>query len=376
MKKAFPAIFFVLVVGILAWYFTSGPGGSNLNKSGTSTTSSTNTTTSSSNTTETGRNSDPVSIGNSTTTNTGTTSVVDSEGLDDEEIKPATELYKSADEALAAIRAAAKNFDDIILEQFNNPGPNCSWCDSLYASVHELMFSTETTQDEKSYFAEILAVSGKVDNVRALVDAIRNSTKPEDGDVFAEALELASGKDDITSYLGSQLNGASDQLRESIVAALSNQNSRLAAETLYKHTIERSDADGYYSQGIGLGEFIPDEEAIPYLQELMLKRDQYSHLAVKALLNGGADGLRTVLDTLENSKDSEFDKKMIKDVVEHVTFDDNVEALLKARKDTAKQSVSKEFIEQALKGFASEGTTELDTGDLDTGDTEAEDKEP
>jgi len=359
MKKVLPAIFAILIIAALAWYFTAGPGSQKSLTNSTTQTASTNTTTSTS-----PKSDDHSSASNPAIPAPGATSGSaensDDEGLDDEDVKPATELYKNADEALQAIKAASKNYDDAVLEQFSDLGPNCSWCDSFYSSVHEMMFSTDTTQDEKSYYAEVLAISGRVDNVRALVDAIKNSAKPEDADIFSEALELSNGKDDVTSYLGSQLTGANDTLRESLVAALSNQSSRLAAETLYKHTLERADADGYYSQGIGLGEFIPDEEAMPYLQELMLKRDQYSHLATKSLLNAGADGLRTVLDTLENSKDPEFDKKMLKDAVDHVTFDEDVEALLKKRKESSKQPVVQEFIDQALQSFNAETSADAD----------------
>ena len=227
-----------------------------------------------------------------------------------------------------------------------------------------MMLTGEATPDERSYFAEVLAISGRVENVQALVEAIKSSLKPEDADVYAEALELAAGKDDVTSYLGTQLAGANDSLRESLVAAITNQSSRLAAETLYKHPTERADADGYYSQGIGLGESIPNEEAMPYLQELVLKRDQYSHLAVKSLLNSGADGLRLVLDTLENSNDADFDRKMTKDAVDHVNFDDDVEELLKKRRDSTKQPSVREFIDQALQSFSAEDTGETD-GDQD-----------
>ena len=351
MKKALPAIIAVLIIGVLAWYFTAGPGA----KSSSTTTASTQTAANGSNNQQAspvGNNGAPVPAAGENAPSLDLTA--DEEGLEEEDIKPATEIYKNADEALQAVKAASKNYDDIVLEQFAELGPNCPWCDSFYSSVHELMMAGETSQDEKSFFAEILAISGKVDNIRALVDAVKNASKQEDAEVFAEALELTSGKDDVTAYLGSQLAGANDNLRESLVAAMSNQNSRLAAETLYKHTTERGDADGYYSQGIGLGEFIPDEEALPYLQQLLLKRDQYSHLATKSLLNSGIDGLRLVLDSLENSKDPDFDRKMLKDAVDHVSFDEEVETYLKNRLETSKQPVVKEFVEQSLQSFSAE----------------------
>ena len=97
--------------------------------------------------------------------------------------------------------------------------------------------------------------------------------------------KLINAVDDVVTELSGYVNSNNELLQESAVAAITNQGSKLAAETLYKHTVEKGDADGYYSLGIGLGELIPDDETLPYLNELVSKRDKYSHLAVKALLN-------------------------------------------------------------------------------------------
>jgi len=92
------------------------------------------------------------------------------------------------------------------------------------------------------------------------------------------------------------MESTNETIQEASIAAVTNQGTRLAAELLYNQTQKAGDPDGYYSRGIGLGEFIPDPDAIPYLQELVKKQDQYSPLAVKALINSGTDGLRLVLN--------------------------------------------------------------------------------
>ena len=368
MKNILLVIVVVLVIGFSAWYFTSGAAKTpDVNSSAAN------------NKTGTASNSGSVasdSVNNSTSNIANKPDDADDTEADqaDEEIKPATEVYKTAEEALDALRTASKSYDDSVLEQFSEPDPSCTWCDSLYSSLNRMIYAPETTPDEKSFYAEVLAISGRVNNIKTLVEGIKSAAKPEDADVFSEALELAVGKDDVTSYLGSQLNGANDTLRESLVAALTNQNSRLAAETLYKNTVERSDADGYYSSGIGLGEFIPDEEAMPFLQDAMLKHDQYSHLAVKALLNSGADGLKMVLDSLESSKDSDFDRKMLKDAVDHVSYDEEIEDLLKKRLDSAKQPATREFIQDALKSFSTDDTG-APADDVNGQDSGADDSE-
>lgn len=351
MKNIIPAFVVVVVVGLLAWYFTSAP-------QVTAPADNKQAAVNQRDNKDPGGSPDSPATGNIAQPPLSPEEEAEN-ALDDleeyeEDIKPATEVYSSADQALEALKNASKSYDDSVLEQFAEPDPSCTWCEGMYASLTRLIHSPDTNPDEKSYYAEVLAISGRVNNIKALVEAIKAAPNADEGDIYAEALELAIGKDDVTSYLGGQLEGANESLRESLVAALTNQNSRLAAETLYKSAVERGDADGYYSSGIGLGEFIPDEEALPFLQEALLKRDQFSHLATKALLNSGADGLRMVLDSLESSKDADFDRRMLKDAIDHVTYDEEVESLLKERLNVTKQPAAKEFVEEALKSFSTE----------------------
>jgi hypothetical protein len=275
----------------------------------------------------------------------------------DEPEKPATEAYKSADEAIKAIKNGAVDYDDRILEQFTEVGEDCTWCDTVYSQVKDMMLAPETPQDQRSYYAELLAVSGRVSNVGALVDGIKNAPNQETADALSEALELTVGKNDVTQFLGDQLTTANDTLKESLVAAITNQGSRLAADILYKNTVEKGDPDGYYSQGIGLGELVPDESAMPYLQEIVLKRDQYSHLAVKSLLNNGLDGLKLVMSSLSNSPNPDFDQKMLKDAVDHVPYDDETRDYLTKIVETEKDPVVVQFAKDILEN--SKGTEEI-----------------
>ena len=91
---------------------------------------------------------------------------------------------------------------------------------------------------------------------------------------------------------------------------------------------------------------------MPYLQQIMNKRDPYSHLAVKALLNGGLPGLKIVLDSLNGSKDPDFDRKMLKDAKDHVSYDEETEAYLKKYLESAPQnSAGAEFAKATLDDF-------------------------
>ncbi|MBX7138216.1 MAG: hypothetical protein K1X83_09545 [Oligoflexia bacterium] len=282
---------------------------------------------------------------------------------EDEEVenadeRPAAQVYKSAEEALKAVKDGAADYDDIVLEQFTQPGEDCSWCPEFYKSIRDQVSSDQTSEDEKSYYSELLAISGRVDNVASLVEAIKKVGDNEKGDVYAEGLELTVGGNDVVKYLGEQLNTDNQLLKESLIAAITNQGTRQAAELLFAETQKKGDPDGYYSLGIGLGEFVPEESAIPYLQELANKHDQYSHLAVKALLNSGLDGLKVVFDLLSNSKDAEADRLLLKDASDHVSLDEETEAYLKGIQANCKNESVCRFAKEALDaGAADESET-------------------
>lgn len=352
MNKALPFVLFVVVAGIIAYALmtgggsksvvpgTSGPTGSASPLSATAA-SNPNSASAASNIGPSGPALNPLTQ----ISPIGTPSSIDQEGFDD---RTATEIYKSADEALAAVKKGAVSYDDLIIEQFTEPGDDCSWCNDFYKQVKDLLAQDSTPQDQKSYYAELLAISGRPANIETLVEAIKSAKTPESADLFAEALELSQGKEAVVNYLGSQLDTANETLKDSLVAALTNQSSRTAAEMLYKQTVKANDPDGYYSKGIGLGEFIPEPDSFPYLQDLATKRDQYSHLAVKSLLNSGAGGLRVVLDVLSNSKDAQSDRALLKDASDHVIFDEETEPLLKKTLETSKNPVVIEFAKQIL----------------------------
>ena len=294
MKKIIPVILIVVIAGGVFLF---------INQS----TSVSTTTNNPANTTESGSktgtdvvasNSGDASVNVGTTTGAGSTEPKDPTKGDEEgeeQDKPAAEAYKSAEEAMKAIKNGAVDYDDRILEQFTLVGEDCTWCDAVYSQVKSMLLSAETPQDQISYYGELLAVSGRASNVASLIDAIKNAPNQEIASALGEALELTIGKDDVAQLLGDQLPSANDELKESLLAALTNQGSRLSLDLLYKQTVEKGDPDGYYSLGIGIGELVPDETTMPVLQELVVKRDQYSHLAVKSLLNNGIDGLKLVL---------------------------------------------------------------------------------
>ncbi len=277
------------------------------------------------------------------------------------ETRPAPELYKTADEALAAVRKGASDYDDIVLEQFSRLGEDCTWCSAFYKNIKDILNDPTTGSDQRSYFAEILAVSGRTENLKILTELVKSAPNQETADVYAEALELSIGGDDVVKFLSESFNDQNESLREAAIAGVTNQGTRLAAENLYKATVEKGDPNGFYDLGIGLAELVPNEETMPYLQELVLKRDDYSHLALKAMLNAGESGLRLAMDILTNSKDIDADRKLLKDAVDHVSFDEETESYLKKLVDDSKQPLVVEFAKQILADFsASDGDKDVE----------------
>ena len=217
-----------------------------------------------------------------------------------------------------------------------------------------MLNSPELSDDERAYYSEILAISGRIDNIKALVGKITDPKAGEKAEVYSEALELTYGDSKMVSYLGDLMNSENSTLKESAIAAVTNHGDRQAIELLYKKTLDSKDPDGFYSLGIGLGEVVPDPESMPYLVEIVEKRDQYSHLAVKALLNSGNEGLKKVLDILGTSKNADIEKKMIQDAADHFALEDGSEQILKDALAKSNNQSQKDFINQLLQEFPTE----------------------
>jgi len=354
MKKV---VSLVLAVGVIVagwWFYTSKDQITTLNNTQTASNSPDNTTSNNDNSQPANTQGGRVS--------SGTQSAPGAEELD--QIKPATEAFSSAEEALAAAMKGAKDFDDSVLEQFTEPSADCSWCPAFYASVQALVLNPNTPQDQKSYMAELLAISGRPENVQTLIDGVKNAPNSTEADLFAEALELTLGKDEVVKVLGEQLSTTNDTLREASVAAITNQGTRYAAELLQKHVQERNDPDAYYSVGIGPGEFIPDEEALPYVQELVQKRDQFSAAWAKSLINAGLPGLQNLFDQLESSTNYDADRALIKDALAHVNFEDGIKEMTDNIIASNRSPVAVEFAKQIQAEISqqetedTEGTTE------------------
>ena len=273
--------------------------------------------------------------------------IIDTE--EEVDVRPAVDVYKSADEALTAVRKAALSYDDAVLEQFYMIG-NCAWCTKFYEDVKGLMNDKSLSNDERGYYAELLSTTGKKENIESLVSASLNSKDETEKDIFTEALELSNLSNESLNYLKEEYKNLTDEdVKEATMAAISNQGTKDAIEILYDITKSLGDANGFYDQGIGLGEVVPEDSAFPILDEIASKRDEYSHLAIKAMLNGGIEGTKRVIDILANSKDPQGDIKGLdlEKAADHVLFDDETKAYLEGVQNP--NEAQKYFIDEVIK---------------------------
>jgi hypothetical protein len=115
---------------------------------------------------------------------------------------------------------------------------------------------------------------------------------------------------------------------------------------------------------MGPAEFIPDEDALPFVDEQVQRRDQFSPAWAKSLANAGLPGLQRLFDHLENSPNPEADQALIKDALPHVNFEDGLKEITDNVIANNRSSVAVKFAEQIRAELGQqesedgEGTTE------------------
>jgi len=258
------------------------------------------------------------------------------------------ETYASAKDALYAVSTAAKNYDNDMLEKFKLPGTNCSWCEEFYSQVRGLLSSESMPLAERHYMALLLAESGRPENIEALIDAAVTATSTELKNLFSEALELTVGNDEVVRFLGMQLEKAPEGVRESIGTALTRQSSLAAAEELYRQArINPAEEEISFNDGIGLEELAATEEVLPFLSEIVRKRDEVSNLAAVALINSGEAGFREFLTVIESPEYA--DTQLLDTVLKNVAFSEDVQKIAQERLGSV-DGTAKEFLEKVAKG--------------------------
>jgi hypothetical protein len=227
----------------------------------------------------------------------------------------------------ALLKEAARTGSKALLDEIGALPKNCPGCGELFRTIQELFKDSSLSSDEQIYLASALAASGTASNQAFLYDQFRRasadpSSAPIPAATIARQLErnqqggpLAG---EVVDQITNDLQSDNPYLREAAISLLTRQRSREAAERLYEYTVNNADRDGFYRQGMGLGLMTPEPEAFPFLEDLVRKQDQYSHLALKALLNGGADGVGAAMSLLAEIPGSVANRALIMGAVDHI----------------------------------------------------------
>jgi hypothetical protein len=230
-------------------------------------------------------------------------------------------------QAVALLRQAAESNDKEIYKQIGALPKGCRGCAEFFEQTRGILADKGLPYDQRLFFAGALAASGAPSNQSFLLGEIRKAANdPAGADVSAAALARQLERqqqggpisDEVIDELSNDLSEENPYLRDAALSILTRQGSLQAAQSLYSYTIENQDRDGFYRQGMGLGHITPSQEAFPFLRDLVRRRDQYSHLAVKALLNAGQDGISEVISLLSEVEGAKPDKGLLQNAVDHV----------------------------------------------------------
>ncbi len=258
------------------------------------------------------------------------------------------ELRKQlANKAFELAKRAAILNDKAAFAEMSKVNPKCSWCNDYYRKIGDRLDNPDLSTDEKAFLSRLLTSSGRPDSIQRVVDHMQEAiAAPEKGDspsIYGKALEQGAPlQPDILDEIGQDLASENPYVREAIVSILTRQGTLAATERLYQHTVDMKDPAGYYRSGIGIGQMTPKQEALGYLETLASQNDQYSPLAVKALLNYGPTGIDKVVALL-NKVDDPTARTLLRNATSHLTADQATVDYLKKVSQSSSQPAVKEL---------------------------------
>lgn len=240
---------------------------------------------------------------------------------------PSASVDQVSQQAIALLKQAAQTNDREIYKQIASLPKGCRGCSEFFEQTRSVFADKALNYDQRLFLAGALAASGDSANQSFLVGEIRKAANdPASAELSAAALARQLERqqqggpisDDVIDDLSNDLGEENPYLRDAALSILTRQGSLEAAQALYNYTLENQDRDGFYRQGMGLGHIKPSQEAFPFLRDLVRRRDQFSHLAVKALLNAGQDGISEVISLLGEVDGPKPDKGLLQNAVDHV----------------------------------------------------------
>lgn len=265
----------------------------------------------------------------------------------------ASERFATADDALKAVKEAAKNYDLEVIESFTLPH-NCVWCPEFYEKIRQEILSGSLSTEEKSFFAEILAVSGRTDNLEFVIQAYTNAKSEAEKESFLNAIELTVANEEVVKWMFDNFTNFSNDpsLRDSLLAAMTNQDSPKAIEYLYTILTQQDDPEKDAQKGLGLSEAVPPDESLTFLLEKLKESDdKYRRFVAAAILNNGLEGLKRFIDVLNTDLGKTLEPHFTK-LMDHVPFDEEIEAYLKDVRERGNDR-QKVFASKILEAFES-----------------------
>jgi hypothetical protein len=228
--------------------------------------------------------------------------------------------------------AAAIDAVDPALFQALRVNPHCRGCEQAFETVRA-RFKTATDVGAVTVLAQALAQSERAELVAELLARYSSPDLPaEVRTEIALALEQVSGGEEVSRVLAPIAAGepgaesarnpdGDDELREAVVTGLTGMSDTVAAEALLRYARSVGDGKGGYDGASGLGEFVPNEDAGPLLQRVVVDRSNESPLAVRALLNGGPETTRVLFEAIASIDDEAEQARLLSGAQSHVLIE-------------------------------------------------------
>lgn len=256
---------------------------------------------------------------------------------------------ESAHSAVEVLRAGAQTGDKALLTEIAGLPKNCPGCAAFFSQVRDTYSRDGLTTDERIYLSSALAASGRAENQEFLYDQFRRAAADPTVALVPPATlarQLERNQQggplagDVVDQVANDLQSENPYIRDAAISLLTRQHSLQAAQSLYEYTVNSSDRDGFYRQGMGLGLMTPEPDAFPYLDDLVRKQDQYSHLALKALLNAGSEGISRAVSILQDLQSPDPNRTLIQGAVDHIPMYGPSLALMRSLQGSSNPTVA------------------------------------
>lgn len=225
----------------------------------------------------------------------------------------------SVDEAARAIDLSDENFFAAL-----RLNPHCADCDQIFAAVKQQFAALAVGADpvKVKLLASALAQSERAEMVQEIISRYRAASgDPAIQTMLAESLELVSGDEEVSRELAPLVRPEEgEELKEAAVTGLSGMNDTVAAEALLQFARSVGDGKGGYDTAVGLGEFIPNAEAVPFLQRVAADGSAEAPLAIRALFNGGAESTKSAIEAILAVPESE-QQRLLSGAQSHVLME-------------------------------------------------------